>query len=238
MKIKAIFFDLDDTLFDYERCHQAATKRIFEDIHKITGTPTELIPIIFEIAQKEVKTQLLWTAASHNKDLYFQKIFEKINNQIKNKIMAKDTVLIYNNYRKTFFSTLKRERYTVYLLKYLKKKWIKTWVITDSSNFVQLNKLIHLWINDKIDVMVSSEEAWMDKPHSSPFLLAMYKLDVKPHECLMVWDSIKRDIEWAQRLWIQWIRINRYHKSNEWVIPSHTVENTTQLYKLIKWLIK
>jgi beta-phosphoglucomutase-like phosphatase (HAD superfamily) len=59
MKIKAVFFDLDDTLFDYESCHQAATKRIFEDIHKKTGTPMELIPIVFEIAQKEVKTQLL-----------------------------------------------------------------------------------------------------------------------------------------------------------------------------------
>ena len=238
MKFKAVFFDLDDTLFDYETCHQAATKRIFEDIHKITGTPTELIPIVFEIAQKEVKTQLLWTGASHNKDLYFQKIFEKINNQIKNKIMAKDTVLIYNNYRQTFFATLKKEKDTMYLLKYLKKKWIKTWVITDSSNFIQLKKLIHLWIEDKIDVMVSSEEAWKDKPHSSPFLLTMYKLDVKPNECIMVWDNIKRDIEWAQRLWIQGIRINRYNKSNEWVIPNYTVENTTQLYKLIKELIK
>lgn len=238
MKFKAVFFDLDDTLFDYETCHQAATKRIFEDIHKITGTPTELIPIVFEIAQKEVKTQLLWTWASHNKDLYFQKIFEKINNQIKNKIMAKDTVLIYNNYRQTFFATLKKEKDTMYLLKYLKKKWIKTWVITDSSNFIQLKKLIHLWIEDKIDVMVSSEEAWNDKPHSSPFLLTMYKLDVKPNECIMVWDNIKRDIEWAQWLWIQWIWINRYNKSNEWVIPNYTVENTTQLYKLIKELIK
>jgi len=238
MVIKAVFFDLDDTLFDYESCNQKATERIFEDIHNLTGTPTELMPIIFEIAQKEVKTQLLWTAASHNKDLYFQKIFEKINNQIKNKIMAKDTVLIYNNYRKTFFDALKKEKDTVYLLKYLKKNWIKTWVITDSSNFIQLKKLIHLWIEDKIDVMVSSEEAWMDKPNPSPFLLTMYKLDVKAQECIMVWDNIKRDIEWAQRLWMQWIWMNRYNKSTEWIIPNYTVENTKQLYKLIKEIIK
>ena len=58
MVIKAVFFDLDDTLFDYESCNQKATERIFEDIHNLTGTPTELMPIIFEIAQKEVKTQL------------------------------------------------------------------------------------------------------------------------------------------------------------------------------------
>jgi putative hydrolase of the HAD superfamily len=160
-----------------------------------------------------------------------------MNSQMKNKIMAKDTVLIYNNYRKTFFATLKKERSVMYLLKYLRNKWIKTWVITDSSNFIQLDKLIHLWIDDKIDVMVSSEEAWMDKPHPSPFLLTMYKLDVKPCECVMVWDNIRRDIEGAQRLWIQWIRINRYHKPDEWIIPNYTVENTTQLYKLFKKII-
>lgn len=46
--------------------------------------------------------------------------------------------------------------------------------------------MVRLGISDVIDVMVSSEEAGMDKPHSSPFLLAMYKLDVKAQECLMV----------------------------------------------------
>ena len=59
MAIKAVLFDLDDTLFDYEFCHQAATKKIFQEIHKATNTPLELVPLLFEIAQKEVKTQLL-----------------------------------------------------------------------------------------------------------------------------------------------------------------------------------
>ena len=66
----------------------------------------------------------------------------------------------------------------------------------------------------------------------------MYKLDVKAQECIMVWDNIKRDIEWAQRLWMQWIWMNRYNKSTEWIIPNYTVENTKQLYKLIKEIIK
>lgn len=59
MTIKAVLFDLDDTLFDYESCHQEATKEVFKEIHKLTKTPLELIPILFEIAQKEVKMQLL-----------------------------------------------------------------------------------------------------------------------------------------------------------------------------------
>lgn len=148
MTIKAVLFDLDDTLFDYESCNQEATKEIFKEIHKLTKTPLELIPILFEIAQKEVKMQLLWTAASHNKDLYFQKIFEKMNSQMKNKILPKDILHIFDRYWKVFYSTIKRERATTELLKYLKRKGIKTWIVTDSSNYTQLKKLVHLGIDD------------------------------------------------------------------------------------------
>ena len=209
MTIKAVLFDLDDTLFDYESCHQEATKEIFKEIYKLTKTPLELIPILFEIAQKEVKMQLLWTAASHNKDLYFQKIFEKMNSQMKNKILPKDILHIFDRYWKVFYSTIKRERATTELLKYLKRKGIKTWIVTDSSNYTQLKKLVHLGIDDKIDIMVSSEEAGMDKPHSSPFLLAAHKLEVLTKECIMVGDNIQKDIDGAQWLWMQGIWINR-----------------------------
>jgi FMN phosphatase YigB (HAD superfamily) len=44
---------------------------------------------------------------------------------------------------------------------------------------------------------VSSEEAGSEKPHSSPFLLATHKLWVLASECVMVGDSIARDIEWG-----------------------------------------
>lgn len=237
MTIKAVLFDLDDTLFDYERCHQAASKEIFHEIHKRTKTPLELVPLLFEIAQKEVKMQLLWTAASHNKDLYFQKVFEKMNSQMKNKIMPKDILHIFDRYRKVFYATIKRERASTELLKYLKRKNIKTWIVTDSSNYTQLKKLVCLGIDDKIDVMVSSEEAGMDKPHSSPFLLAAHKLEVLARECLMVGDNILRDIDGGQRLGMQGIWINRYCKETKGVCSRYTVYTTAELFALLKKLI-
>ncbi len=115
-------------------------KRFFKEIHKLTKTPLELIPILFEIAQKEVKMQLLWTAASHNKDLYFQKIFEKMNSQMKNKILPKDILHIFDRYWKVFYTTIKRERATTELLKYLKRKGIKTWIVTEIRPIILSSK--------------------------------------------------------------------------------------------------
>ena len=181
--------------------------------------------------------QLLWTAASHNKDLYFQKIFEKMNSQMKNKILPKDILHIFDRYWKVFYSTIKRERATTELLKYLKRKAIKTWIVTDSSNYTQLKKLVHLGIDDKIDIMVSSEEAGMDKPHSSPFLLAAHKLEVLTKECIMVGDNIQKDIDGAQRLGMQGIWINRYHKETKGLCARFTVYSTAELLELLKKLI-
>ena len=57
--IKAVFFDLDDTLFDYEYAHQKALSALFLHIQKHTKMSLDLISIVFSIAQKEVKMQLL-----------------------------------------------------------------------------------------------------------------------------------------------------------------------------------
>ena len=37
--IKAVFFDLDDTLFDYEYAHQKALSALFQRIQKYTKMP-------------------------------------------------------------------------------------------------------------------------------------------------------------------------------------------------------
>ena len=56
--IKAVFFDLDDTLFDYEYAHQKALAKGFSRINRLTKMKIELIALMFELAQKEVKMQL------------------------------------------------------------------------------------------------------------------------------------------------------------------------------------
>ena len=53
--IKAVFFDLDDTLFDYEYAHQKALAKVFTRINRLTKMKIELIALMFELAQKEVK---------------------------------------------------------------------------------------------------------------------------------------------------------------------------------------
>jgi putative hydrolase of the HAD superfamily len=124
--IKAFLFDLDDTLYDYEAAHQTALNKVFHKIQKTTSTSIEMLQIIFEISQKEIKRQLIGLAASHNRDLYFQRFFEHFNKEMKNKILPHEIIGCYEYYRKAFYKAMKSEEASHQLLNYLKKKKIKT----------------------------------------------------------------------------------------------------------------
>lgn len=235
--IKAVFFDLDDTLFDYEYAHQKALTALFERIKKYTKMLIELVSLAFTIAQKDVKMQLWWTAASHNRDLYLQKFFEKISLKQKNTILPDMIVPLYDFYWNKFYSSIKKDVWSKKVLMYLQNKWIKTWIITDSISYVQFKKLEKLWLSEYVDVFVSSEEAGLEKPHSGCFLLWCYKAGVLVEESIMVGDNIDRDILWSQWIWMQWIWLNRYHKKDNGIRPNYTVNSSKELYELIKKII-
>lgn len=235
--IKAVFFDLDDTLFDYEYAHQKALAKVFTRINRLTKMKIELIALMFELAQKEVKMQLAWTAASHNRDLYFQKFFEKMNLKCKNAILPKTIIEIYDLYWSTFFAAMKRETRSKRTLQFLRRKGIKVWIITDSITYTQLKKLAKLNLSEDIDFLITSEEAGTEKPHSWGFLLACHKAGVLTSEALMVGDNIERDIDGAQWVWMKGIWINRYGKKSKGINPYFTVNTTKDLYILLQDLL-
>lgn len=123
-------------------------------------------------------------------------------------------------------------------MKYLKMKGIKVGIVTDSQLYSQLKKMEKLLLSDYIDVLVSSEEAGIEKPHSSPFLLAAHKLQVIAEECMMVGDNIARDIEGAKALWMKGIWINRHNKKNpKGIAYDHELHTTRELYTYLKNVI-
>ena len=236
--IKAVLFDLDDTLYDYEYAHQISLKKVFSKLKKTTNMSIEMLKIIFEISQSEVKRQLIGTAASHNRDLYFQKFFENLNQQMRYKILPKEIIHYYELYRKYFYNAMQKEKASSQLLKYLKKNKIKTWIVTDSFLYSQLHKMENLEISNDIDVLVSSEETGAEKPHSSPFLLAMHKLGVLAKDCIMVGDNIARDIGGGKAVGMCGIWINRHQKSDQGILYDYKVETTSELFSLLKKLLK
>ena len=149
--------------------------------------------------EKKINKELLWTASSHNRILYFQKMIEILYKTVKSNIILD----LYNSYWDCFLNNMKLNDWVLNTLETLKAKWFKIAVVSNLITNIQLKKLSKLGIEAYIDILVTSEEAWIEKPASTIFYMTLKKLDVLLSDSIMVWDSIVNDIEWWRNIWLK-----------------------------------
>ena len=130
--------------------------------------------------------ELLGTASSHNRLLYFQRMCElmKLN-------PLQHSMEMYNTYWDSFLEHLLPFPGVFELLKKYKNKIC---LITDLTAHIQYRKIEKLKLEDYCQFIVTSEEAGKEKPHPYIFLLALQKLGLKASEVCMIGDSFKKDI--------------------------------------------
>lgn len=193
MMKKAILFDLDNTLYDYEGCHKVALKAVYKVLKKEIDITERKFLSLFKISKAEIHRELKGTASAHNRVLYFQRLIEKSHNTVDPDVILR----LYNSYWDTLLKSAKLFPGTLKVLKDLKKRGLKIAIVTDLTTHIQLRKVHKLGLTPYVDILVTSEEAGSEKPHAMMFLLALNKLDISPHEAVMVGDNTINDIEGA-----------------------------------------
>jgi putative hydrolase of the HAD superfamily len=230
---KIILFDLDDTLYDYKSAHKKAMNSTYKILKKKINISKKEFDYKFYKSRSEIHRELSGTAPSHNRVLYFQRLVEKTHNTIH----PEDILELYDAYWGELLKHAKLRKGVVQTLKTLKENGLNIGVITDLTTHIQLRKLSKLGLTDFVDIFVSSEEAGREKPHPSPFLLALNKLDLKPSEAMMVGDSPKKDIEGANSLEITSVHLD-IGNSVDGIIPTYKIKKIPELLKIIEELNK
>jgi putative hydrolase of the HAD superfamily len=167
---KAVLFDLDNTLYNYDECNKIAMDQVYKVFKKESDIERDDFEHLFADAKAEVKRTLIGTAASHSRVLYFQRLTEKVHNTV----TPEQIFELYNAYWDTLISNAKLFDGVIEFLEELKSKGIKVIIVTNLTAFIQMRKIIHLGISDYVDYLVTSEEAGFDKPHPAPYLLALH----------------------------------------------------------------
>jgi len=187
--ISDVFFDLDHTLWDFDRNSALAFERVFKK-HNIAMELSEFIreyePINLnfwrqfreeKITKEELRRgRLIETFQLFKMEFPLPSIDFMANSYIEE--------LPIDNY---LFSG------TFEILDYLFPKY-KLHIITNGFEEVQHLKLENSGIAKYFDTITTSEEAGAKKPHHSIFKLAMAKASVLPHKSIMVGDSLEADI--------------------------------------------
>lgn len=234
--IKAILFDLDDTLYHYGPAHESGLEASYKLLKKEIKISKRKFNHLFNLSKTEVKNQLAGTASSHNRILYFQRLVEKTHKTVEPELIMK----LYNAYWDTFLKNMVLKEGALETLKKLKKQDIKISLVSDLTTQIQLRKIHRLRLTSYIDHLVTSEEAGSEKPHAIMFLLALNKLDLLHDEVLFVGDSQRKDILGANATKIKtaWLTGKRKKKRNveDYKFPNYYIKKIPEVLNIVEEL--
>lgn len=199
---KLLLIDLDDTICASEAAYRIAERACYHYFKKLKpGLSLKKFDQIYWRARAAVHQQLGPTASSHNRFLYFQKMFELLKIKISPKNLNHVTKLFWQTtYRHLRLFPTVRET-----LQKLHHSKIKVGVVSDLLAEIQITKMEYLNIAQYFDFVVTSEEAGHDKPYHEIFDLALEKGQAKPSETIMLGNNCQKDIIGAKKMGIQTI---------------------------------
>ena len=204
MPVKAVLVDLDNTLYEYEKCNNAGLDAIFSSLSSIFNKPKETIKETFHESRRKVKLQLKDTASSHSRFLYFQKMIESLKGRTDIELTQKIHSLFWDAY----LNEMKLFDGLIDFFKQLKEMGIKIAIVSNLTADIQFRKLGKLGIDNYVDFVVTSEEAGQDKPANPIYLLALEKLGLQKDEAIFIGDELETDIQGAKELGLKYIHVN------------------------------
>lgn len=230
--IKAVIFDLDDTLYDYKALERAAFECVGELVRERLGVSEEQCEEAFMRARQATKAKLGETATSHSRMLYFQKTLEYLD--IRPLYLALE---MYETYWGFFLDNMMLYPGVRELLEALHEKYIRVGVCTDLLAHIQHRKLRRLGMMDDVDCLVTSEEAGVEKPAPGIFHLCLEKLRLPAEEVCFVGDNLERDVKGAMAAGLQavWFRPESEGDLREKMMRDgiDVVANYKELYQLL-----
>lgn len=191
--IKTVVFDIDNTLYSFDRAHAAAFEALVSYAEQKLGMDRETFASGMKAAQSRLKNYIGDKAAIHNRTIRFQNLLESRGLPLYPHVLAMDSL-----YWDTVIESSEPFPGAPKTLKELKKRGIRIGIGTDMTARMQFRKLESLGLLPYIDFLVSSEEAGAEKPDPALFALCAEKAGCRKEECLFVGDSLKKDVFGAE----------------------------------------
>ncbi|WP_321421199.1 TIGR02253 family HAD-type hydrolase [uncultured Methanobacterium sp.] len=194
--IKAVFFDIDDTLYDTsgfaKRARKAALQAMID-----AGLP---------LSQQEAYLLLrkIIKEKGSNYDKHFNILTKRVMGEEKPLLIALG-MITYHNVK---FALLRLFPDTMSTLIYLKKSNYQLGVISNGLTIKQWEKLIRLGLYHFFDEVVTSQEAGSEKPDLEIFQLALDRMGCQAEESIMVGNKFSEDILGATKAGMSAILVN------------------------------
>jgi HAD superfamily hydrolase (TIGR02253 family) len=191
--IKAVLFDLDNTLYAYDPCNEAALRHVCNILNETSPITWPDFRSLHDQVRRELAERLKHQAASHNRAIFFKEIAERLAGSPQ----PRQAVQLNQAYWQEFYRHMVLAPDAVRVLEELRGKF-RLAIVSNHTTEVQLEKLDRLGIGDSFDAIVTSEEAGAEKPDRAIFEFALDRLKVKPAAAVMIGDHPMGDIAGAR----------------------------------------
>lgn len=208
MKIKEVIFDIDGTIYSYEKGHPAGMARVEEYVKENFGKdPEEFQEAYARFSRKALQRLGSDNAAIHSRSIRMQNILEEWGEPLFPHVR-----MMYRLYWESLLKACGTEPGCLEAVRALHAQGISIGVGTDMTAWMQYEKLEHFGLAPYVSHMVTSQEAGYEKPHPEFMRLCLEKACVEPQECVFVGDSFKKDVAGAVKAGMYAVWYNRERK--------------------------
>jgi len=223
---KHIFFDLDHTLWDFDKNSAFAFEIIFKK-HQIPIAVNEFIQHYIPINQQYWK--LYQTNQVSHEHLRFYRLkdsFDAVNYQTDHTLihqLSQDYIHYLPENNHLFDGAIE-------ILDYLSYHY-KLHIITNGFSEVQTRKLKNANISHYFETITNSEMAGVKKPHPNIFNFALSLANATIQESVMIGDSIEADIQGALSIGMDVIYFNEQNLQHSLDVAE--IQYLTEIKKLL-----
>ena len=186
-KYDAVIFDLDNTLYSYDRAHAAAFAAVKALARRELSLPPARFDELHTRANEVLAQRCGGGSAVHNRLIRYQILLELLDRPI---ALAPELARCYWS---TFLKALEPTPGVREALIRLKEAGLRIGVGTNMTADLQFEKLRLLGLAQVVDFLVTSEEAGAEKPDRRLFALCAEKAGTVPERCVFVGDSLTND---------------------------------------------
>lgn len=227
-RLRAIFFDIDDTLFSTSQFAKMARLNAVKNMVKyglkcsLRLAYDNLVEVISEF--------------SVNYDQHFQKLLSRLPESscrgVNKSILTAAAVVGYHN---TKFKHLIPYPDATKLLRFLQKFRLIKGVISAGLAIKQCEKLVRLSLYKYFNhnAIFITEEVGISKPNPKLFTHVCAKLRLKPSECMYVGNSEQNDIIPSKKAGLHSVLLARHDGATE-SEAHYVIQRFTQLQRILK----
>jgi putative hydrolase of the HAD superfamily len=218
--IKAIIFDLDNTILDRTSTFKNFTGSFLRNYFDHLDNTQEILERIILLDKDGYKDK--------------QELFSELLGELPWKVKPPITELL-DYYNKEYVKNAILMDQAREVIQHIRKKNYKTGLITNGKTLIQYGKIDQVGLRNDFDIIIVSEEAGFKKPDPRIFEMALRKLDLRPDECIYIGDHPLNDIEGAANIGMQtiWMKVNQPWNDDLKTKPLHTIDRLSALFKLI-----